>query len=131
MSASGPTHPRSLSPVLVQIRSGNGHRYHDPNGCALEEIGVEPPSERGCLCRLIEVTPDTAQQAGGRAELLERQRLVSQFAGLERRTARGGRDSIDHAPRGMLTPAMSHELTRFCLTAGEDDQKPYWAGRVF
>ena len=67
----------------------------------------------------------------GRAELLERQRLVSQFAGLERRVARGGRDSIDHAPRGMLTPAMSHELTRFCLTAGEDDQKPYWAGRVF
>jgi hypothetical protein len=30
--------------------------------------------------------------------LLDRPRLVSQLCGLERRTARGGRDSIDHAP---------------------------------
>jgi hypothetical protein len=35
----------------------------------------------------------------GRVELLDHARLVAQFAGLERRTARGGRDSIDHAPR--------------------------------
>jgi hypothetical protein len=34
----------------------------------------------------------------GRAELLDVPRLVSQLCGLERRTARGGRDSIDHAP---------------------------------
>lgn len=34
----------------------------------------------------------------GRAELLDLPRLVSQFCGLERRTARGGRDSIDHGP---------------------------------
>ena len=34
----------------------------------------------------------------GRAELLDEPRLVAQLAGLERRTARGGRDSIDHAP---------------------------------
>ena len=34
----------------------------------------------------------------GRIELLDNPRLVAQFAGLERRTARGGRDSIDHAP---------------------------------
>jgi hypothetical protein len=26
--------------------------------------------------------------------------MVSQFVGLERRTSRGGRDSIDHAPGG-------------------------------
>ena len=31
-------------------------------------------------------------------DLLDHQRLVSQLCGLERRTARGGRDSIDHAP---------------------------------
>jgi hypothetical protein len=31
-------------------------------------------------------------------ELLDIARLASQFCGLERRTARGGRDSIDHAP---------------------------------
>jgi hypothetical protein len=34
----------------------------------------------------------------GRAELLDVPRLVSQLCGLERRTARGGRDSIDHPP---------------------------------
>ena len=33
-----------------------------------------------------------------RVELLDNARLVSQLCGLERRTARGGRDSIDHAP---------------------------------
>jgi hypothetical protein len=33
-------------------------------------------------------------------ELLESSRLVAQLCGLERRTARGGRDSIDHAPGG-------------------------------
>jgi hypothetical protein len=34
------------------------------------------------------------------AELFELPRMFSQFLGLERRTARGGRDSIDHAPSG-------------------------------
>jgi hypothetical protein len=34
----------------------------------------------------------------GRVELLDHKRLVAQLCGLERRTARGGRDSIDHAP---------------------------------
>ncbi|MGA8697011.1 MAG: hypothetical protein WB689_24875 [Xanthobacteraceae bacterium] len=34
------------------------------------------------------------------AELFELPRMFSQFLGLERRTARGGRDSIDHSPGG-------------------------------
>ena len=34
----------------------------------------------------------------GRVELLDHAKLVAQLLGLERRTARGGRDSIDHAP---------------------------------
>jgi hypothetical protein len=34
----------------------------------------------------------------GRVELLDLPRLSGQLCGLERRTARGGRDSIDHAP---------------------------------
>lgn len=34
----------------------------------------------------------------GRAKLLDNQKLIAQLCGLERRTARGGRDSIDHAP---------------------------------
>lgn len=36
----------------------------------------------------------------GRAELLDLPKLGAQFVGLERRTARGGRDSIDHPPGG-------------------------------
>jgi hypothetical protein len=35
----------------------------------------------------------------GRVRLLDHARLLMQFIGLERRTARGGRDSIDHAPQ--------------------------------
>jgi hypothetical protein len=34
----------------------------------------------------------------GKADLLDNQHLISQFCGLERRTGRGGRDSIDHRP---------------------------------
>lgn len=34
----------------------------------------------------------------GRVALLDDDKLVNQIVGLERRTARGGRDSIDHAP---------------------------------
>jgi hypothetical protein len=33
-----------------------------------------------------------------RVELLDHPKLVAQLVGLERRTARSGRDSIDHAP---------------------------------
>lgn len=35
-----------------------------------------------------------------RCELLDHRRLVTQLTSLERRTARGGRDSIDHPPAG-------------------------------
>jgi len=35
----------------------------------------------------------------GRVKLLDHARLISQLCSLERRTARGGRDSIDHPPR--------------------------------
>ena len=36
----------------------------------------------------------------GRVELLDHPRLTAQLCGLERRVARGGKDSIDHAPGG-------------------------------
>ena len=36
----------------------------------------------------------------GRVDLLDHQRLVAQLGSLERRTARSGRDSIDHGPGG-------------------------------
>jgi hypothetical protein len=34
----------------------------------------------------------------GRIRLLDHQRLIGQLCSLERRTSRGGRDSIDHPP---------------------------------
>jgi hypothetical protein len=34
----------------------------------------------------------------GRVELLDHPRMVTQFCGLERRSSRGGRDTVDHAP---------------------------------
>jgi hypothetical protein len=36
----------------------------------------------------------------GKVKLLDHPRLISQICGLERRTARGGKDTIDHAPGG-------------------------------
>jgi hypothetical protein len=36
----------------------------------------------------------------GRVELLDHPRLVAQLGALERRTSRGGRDTVDHAPGG-------------------------------
>ena len=36
----------------------------------------------------------------GRVELLDHPRITSQLVGLERRTARSGRDSVDHTPGG-------------------------------
>ena len=33
-----------------------------------------------------------------RAELLDNKRMINQICSLERRTARGGRESIDHSP---------------------------------
>jgi hypothetical protein len=36
----------------------------------------------------------------GLVDLLDHDRLIAQLVGLERRTGRGGRDSIDHAPGG-------------------------------
>ena len=34
----------------------------------------------------------------GKVDLLDNQRLISQLCGLERRTARSGKDLVDHAP---------------------------------
>jgi hypothetical protein len=56
----------------------------------------------------------------GRVELLALPRLASQLCGLERRTSRGGRDSIDHAPGGHddVANAVCGVL---CLAAAAED----------
>ncbi|MBL8599766.1 MAG: hypothetical protein JNL14_18685 [Devosia sp.] len=59
----------------------------------------------------------------GRAELLDSPKLVTQLVGLERRVARGGRESIDHAPNGhddlanAVAGAVDLVLTRTAATA--------------
>jgi hypothetical protein len=62
----------------------------------------------------------------GRAELLDHPRLTTQLCGLERRTARGGRDSIDHAPGGHddLANAAAGALV---AAAGQLSKAAQWA----
>ena len=58
----------------------------------LFEQAAKPKSELyGDLLPMINST---------RIQLLDNQRLISQLCGLERRTARGGRDFIHHPPQG-------------------------------
>jgi hypothetical protein len=61
----------------------------------------------------------------GKCRLLDNSRLVLQLCSLERRTARGGRDSIDHPPSGHddLANAVCGSL---CLAAGETDYATLW-----
>ena len=61
---------------------------------------------------------------GRRVELLDNPRMINQLVGLERKTARGGRDSIDHAPNGhddMINSAAG----ALVLALGDDDNP--WA----
>jgi hypothetical protein len=61
----------------------------------------------------------------GRCELLDNARMVAQLVSLERRTARGGRDSIDHPP------GAHDDLANVCAgaivqVAGEPDAMEVW-----
>jgi hypothetical protein len=55
-----------------------------------------------------------------KCELLDNRRLISQLHGLERRTARGGRDSIDHSP-GAHDDIANAVAGALVLAAGETD----------
>jgi hypothetical protein len=60
----------------------------------------------------------------GAVDLLKNERLVQQLTGLERRTTRGGRDTVDHAPGGHddLANAVAGALT--CAHAGRGAVRP-------
>ena len=70
------------------------------------EFPVEQFRKHGIACEVSEkVKSDIYKELlpllnSGRVELLDNHRLIVQLTGLERRTARGGKDSIDHAPGG-------------------------------
>jgi hypothetical protein len=53
------------------------------------------PSERDRSAIYLELVPLLMSQ---KIELLDNPRLIHQLVGLERRTSRSGRDSVDHAP---------------------------------
>ena len=57
---------------------------------------VYVPSERSKSEIYLEALP---LLNAGRVELLDHSRLVAQLVALERRTARGGRDTVDHPPQ--------------------------------
>ncbi len=79
-----------------QVSEVRGDRYAG-------EWVAEEFSKRGVTYRSCEQSKSElyleflAHMNSGRIELLDNERLRSQLSGLERRTARGGKDSIDHA----------------------------------
>jgi hypothetical protein len=95
--------------AVVKEFAENLKRYgiHEVIG---DRYGGEWPRERfqthGVHYRLAERTKSEIYQAAlpalnsQRVELLDNKTLRTQLVGLERRTARGGKDSIDHLPGG-------------------------------
>ena len=75
-----------------------------------DKYGGEWPRERflthGIMYRIADKMKSELYQSAlpllnsGRAELLDHKTLRTQLVGLERRTSRGGKDSIDHRPGG-------------------------------
>jgi len=75
-----------------------------------DRYGGEWPRERFQVHGIVYEVADRAKSdlyrealplfTSGQVDLLDHPRLMAQLLGLERRTARGGRDSIDHAPGG-------------------------------
>ena len=66
------------------------------NGAVEELPGDE--GERRPLCG--RVAEGAVPRNARRIDLLDDKRLAAQFLGLERRTSRAGKDSIDHGPSG-------------------------------
>lgn len=67
-----------------------------------------------------------------RCDLLDNDRLINQLLGLERRTARSGRDSIDHAPGGHddVCNAAAGVLTSMGVRKYRYDGSMSWVGNL-
>lgn len=98
-----PFSPESVVAEFAEILKA--YRITEVEG---DRYGGEWPRERFSVHR-VDYDPAAAPRSdlyrnllpllnSGRIELLDLDRLVNQLANLERRTSRGGKDSIDHAP---------------------------------
>jgi hypothetical protein len=65
-----------------------------------------------------------------KVDLLDHPKLVAQLCSLERRTARGGRDSIDHAPGGHddVVNCVAGLVNALAIGAGAFDSSLSWVG---
>jgi hypothetical protein len=90
---------KEFAAILQRYRCGvvTGDKYAGEwPGQAFGRHGVSyVPSERSKSELYLEVLP---MFSSGRVRLLDHLRLVAQLCGLERRTSRAGRDSVDHGP---------------------------------
>jgi len=90
---------------------------------AFREHGIDyEPSERPKSDLYREALPLLNSR---RVELLDHPRMIGQLCALERRTARGGRDSIDHPP------GLHDDLANVCAgaivrVAGQPDEMEVW-----
>jgi hypothetical protein len=100
-----PFSPEAVVQEFAEVLKTYG--LHEVTG---DRYGGEWPRERfqthGISYKLSEKTKSEIYQAAlpmlnsGRVELLDIKTLRTQLIGLERRTSRGGKDSIDHRPGG-------------------------------
>ncbi len=119
-----------------QIRKVTGDKYAGSwPGDEFEKHGIGySPSEKPKSGLYLDLLPALNS---GRVELPPDDRLVNQLIGLERRTARGGRDSIDHPPGGhddranviagltSTKAASSYDLELFINGSCASDEKPH------
>ena len=97
-----------FSPEIVTTEFAGLLRDYRISTVVGDKYAGEWPRERFRRCG-IKYEPSAAPKSdlyrdclpllnSGRIELLDHTKLIAQFCNLERRTARGGRDSIDHPP---------------------------------
>jgi hypothetical protein len=109
-----------LNPDMVISEFAQTLRDYRISQVSGDRYGGQFPRERfathGITYRVSDMSKSEYYQAllpilnSGRCELLDSTRLINQLCALERRTARGGRDSIDH-------PAGSRDDVANCVAA--------------
>jgi hypothetical protein len=124
-----------FSPEGVVSEFANLIKSYGITSCSGDRYAGEWPREqfrkRGITYEISEKTKSEIYLAAlpminsRRVDLLDHKRLLSQFLSLERRTARGGRDSIDHAP-GAHDDVANAAMGALVLTAAPRQETSTW-----